>query len=255
MRRALRLASEKGAEFALITGDLNKDALRVDEATARSRMELYVREAASAPLAVFSIPGNHDIFGVERHLSLVPATNPAYGKAMHEQVVGPRYYSWSRGRIHFVALDTLEVDDLWYYGAIGDEQLAWLRKDLARLPAGATVVTAGHVPLRTGAFSNEFETEGPGRSLQTVNGRTFYRHIVRNASALLDLLSPYRYTLALQGHSHQAERLHLWDSGATRFHTAPAVDRTPGLRSGIFIYTVRDAVIDDGLIVPLDPQE
>lgn len=255
MRRALAAASARGAQFAVITGDLNKDALRVDEATARSRMELYAREAGSAALPVFSVPGNHDIFGVERHLSLVPPTHPSYGKAMHEQVVGPRYYSWNRGGIHFVALDTLEVDDLWYYGAIGEEQLAWLRKDLARIKPGATVVTAGHVPLRTGAFSGEFEVEGPGRSLQTVKGQTFYRHIVRNTSALLELLKPYRFTLALQGHSHQGERLHLWDSGETRFHTAPAVDRTPGLKSGIFIYRVRGTVIDDGEIVPLDSPE
>ena len=254
MRRALGVAAGRQARFAIVTGDLNRDALRVDETTARARLGLYATTAAAGEVPVFSAPGNHDIFGIERHLSLVPATNPAYGKALYEQILGPRYYAFNRGTIHFVVLDTLGVDDLWYYGHLDPDLLAWLALDLAHLPPGTTVVTAGHVPLRTGAFSDEFETEGPGRSLQTVKGQTSYRHIVRNTGALLELLKPYRYTLALQGHSHQGERLHLWDSGETRYHTAPAVDRTPGLKSGIFIYKVRSTLIDDGEIVPLDPE-
>ncbi|HEY5908863.1 MAG TPA: metallophosphoesterase [Vicinamibacteria bacterium] len=255
MRRALAGASARGAQFALITGDLNQDALRVDEATARARMELYVREAQAAPLPVFSIPGNHDIFGVERHLSLVPTTHPSYGKAMHEQLVGPRYYSWNRGGVHFIALDTLEVDDLWYYGEIGDEQLAWLRKDLARVPPGTTIVTAGHVPLRTAAVFDGYEAEGPMRSLLTVKGRAFYRHVVRNVPALIEALKPHPLTLALQGHTHEGERLRLYDGTETRYHTAPSVTSTPGLPSGFFVYRVRGGTIDDGERVLLDPQE
>jgi hypothetical protein len=254
MRDALLRAASAGALFAVVTGDLNKDALRVGEATARSRIGLYAETAAASPVRVFSTPGNHDIFGIERHLSLVPATNPAYGKALYEEILGPRYYSFDRGRIHFVMLDTLGVDDLWYYGNLDPDLLAWLAKDLALVPPGTTVVTAGHVPLRTGAFSDEFEAEGPGRSLQSVKGQTFYRHLVRNTGALLALLKPFRYALALQGHSHQGERLHLWDSGETRYHTAPAVDLTPGLRSGFFIYGVSGDRIDDGEIVPLPPE-
>ena len=87
-------------------------------------------------------------------------------------------------------LDTLGVDDLWYYGLLEDDELAWLRKDLARVPTGTTVVTAGHVPFRTGAFSDEFTADGPGRTLLTVNGQTFYRHVVRNVDALADILGP-----------------------------------------------------------------
>ena len=257
MRRALALAQSRGPDFAVITGDLNKDALRVDEATARARMTLYVHEAAGAPLPVRSAPGNHDIFGIERHLSLVPSTNPSYGKALYEEIVGPRYYSWNRGRIHFVVLDTLGIDDLWYYGALEDDELDWLRKDLARVAPGTTVVTAGHVPFRTGAFTDGYETEGPGRTLITVKGVTFYRHVVRNVPALAEILKPYRWTLALQGHTHEGERLRLFDGGITGYHTAPAVDHSGdgALPSGIFIYTVRGEDVDDGELVPLSDEQ
>lgn len=256
MRRAVALAQGRKTEFAVVTGDLNKDALRVDEATARARMDLYAREAAQAPLPLRSAPGNHDIFGIERHLSLVPATNPAYGKALYEEILGPRYYSWNRGPIHFIVLDTLGIDDLWYYGALEEDELAWLTNDLALVPPGTTVVTAGHVPLRTGAFTDGYEAEGPARTLMTVKGVTFYRHVVRNAAALAAILKPYRWTLALQGHTHEGERLRLLDGGITRYHTAPAIDHPPDapFPSGVFIYTVRGADVDDGEFVPLsDP--
>jgi len=256
MRRALALAESRHPDFAIVTGDLNKDALRVDEATARARMDLYAREAGAAPMPVRSAPGNHDIFGIERHLSLVPATNRLYGKAMYEEVLGPRYYSFNRGRIHFLVLDTLGIDDLWYYGCLEDDELAWLRKDLAQVAPGTTVVTAGHVPFRTGVITDEYETEGLARTLITVKGATFYRHVVRNVPALAKILEPYRWPLALQGHMHVAERLHLYEGGITRFHTAPAVDHAPGetVPSGLFVYTVRGEEIDDGELLLLgDP--
>lgn len=254
MRRALALAEGRHPDFAVITGDLNKDALRVDEATARARLDLYAAEAAQAPMPVRSAPGNHDIFGIERHLSLVPITNPVYGKVLYERTLGPRYYAFNHGRIHFVVLDTLGVDDLWYYGTLEPDELAWLRKELASVPPGTTVVTAGHVPLRTAAVFDTYEAEGPMRSLITVAGQAFYRHVVRNASALLEILKPYRFTLALQGHSHQGERLRPWDGGETRYHTAPAIDRTPPFPSGLVIYSVKGTEIDDGEILLLNDE-
>ena len=90
----------------------------------------------------------------------------------------------------------------------------------------------------------------------TVKGVTFYRHVVRNTAALAAILKPYRWTLALQGHTHEGERLQLLDGGITRYHTAPAIDHPPDspFPSGVFIYTVRGEDIDDGEFVPLsDP--
>jgi len=254
MRRALAMAQSRHPDFGIVTGDLNRDSLRVPEATARARMELYVAEAAKSPFPLRSAPGNHDIFGIERHLSLVPTTNPVYGKALYESIVGPRYYSFDRGPIHFVLLDTLGVDDLWYYGFLEADELAWLRKDLARVRPGTTVVTAGHVPLRTGKFSDEMIPDGPARTLQTVHGITFYRHVVRNVPELAEILKPYRWTLALQGHTHTGERLRLYEGGETRFHTAPAIDHPEGetVPSGFFIYTVQGDRIDDGELLLLD---
>ena len=252
-RRAFRLARERGAEVALVSGDLVRDSLRVDEATARGYFDLYASLAAGSPVPVRSVVGNHDVFGIERHLSLVPATNPHFGKAMYEETLGPRFYAFNRGRVHFVVLDTIGVDDLWYYGYLDPEQLAWIRKDLEHVPAGGTVVTVCHIPLRTASLSTGFETEGPGRTLQTVNKVTSFRHVVRNVPDLQELLKGYRWTLALQGHMHREERLRLAGEGAERFHTAPTVGQPEeGLPSVFVVYTVRGDAVDDGTDVPID---
>ena len=254
MRRALALAQERRAELGIVTGDLVRDALRVDEATARSVYSLYATEAGRGPLPLHSMPGNHEIFGIERQHSLVPKTHPAYGKAMYEEYLGPRYHAFWRGGVLFLALDTLSFEDLEYYGLIEEGQLAWLRALLRHVPAGASVVTAGHVPLRSGRLSTEYSTDPPAPTLLSVKGVSWYRHLVRNRTALEDVLKPLRWTLALQGHTHTGERLRIWDGGITRYNTAPAVDWRPGVTwvSGIVVYTVRGDVIDDGEDVPLD---
>jgi hypothetical protein len=250
MRQAFALAAGRNADFAVVSGDLVRDALRVGEDTAREYYSLFAAEAAKAPLPVLTAVGNHEVFGVERSRSGVAATHPAYGKGMYEQTLAPRYFAFNRGCVHFIVLDTVAVDDETYYGALDEAQLAWIRAELQYVPPGATVVTVGHIPLRTGELSTSFR-DG---SLITVGGETSYRHVVRNAAALAPLLQPFRWTLALQGHTHLAERLVMWDAASPRYHTAPAVDRQPWAPwlSGLFVYTVTGDSIDDGELLALD---
>ena len=254
LRDAFALARSRAADLALVSGDLVKDALRVGEAEARAEFGLYAAEAARAGLPVRNVLGNHDVFGIERETSHVAETHPAYGKRMYEAALGPRYYAFNRGRIHFIVLDTIGVDDMWYYGFLDAEQLDWVRKELAFVPAGATVVTVGHIPLRSGSFAREYVAEGPAHTLQAVDGRVSFRHIVRNTADLEAILKPYRWTLALQGHSHMGERLRMEDGGITRFHTAPAVARQDWAPwpTGIVIYAVKDDSIDDGETLVLE---
>lgn len=55
----------------LITGDLVKDALRVSEKEAVRLYEMYVKQVNKCSVPVWSVPGNHEIFGIARHKSLV----------------------------------------------------------------------------------------------------------------------------------------------------------------------------------------
>ncbi|HKP27979.1 MAG TPA: metallophosphoesterase, partial [Gemmatimonadales bacterium] len=131
-RRLKALVDSLKPAFVIISGDLIRDALRVPEAEARRYYELLSRELATFSVPVYTVPGNHDIFGIERHLSLVGRTNPVYGKRLHRTVRGPNYYSFNFGGVHFMGLDTVDYDDLAYYGHVDSVQVEWMKKDVAR---------------------------------------------------------------------------------------------------------------------------
>ena len=75
--------------LTIITGDLVRDALRVPEAEATGYYELFQAEAARFSGPLYTVPGNHEIFGIERDKSDVDADNPRYGRAMYRQYRGP----------------------------------------------------------------------------------------------------------------------------------------------------------------------
>ena len=43
----------------------------------------FIRGVGRFPVPVWSVPGNHENFGIERHLSLVSPAHPLYGKGMY----------------------------------------------------------------------------------------------------------------------------------------------------------------------------
>lgn len=257
-RLLLSVIETRKPDFTLVSGDLIRDALRVSEAEATGLYEMYVKEMAASARPVWSVPGNHEIFGIERHHSLVSASHPLFGKAMYRKYLGPNYYSFNRGRIHFIALDTVDIEDLWYYGHLDKAQLEWLEQDLKTVPSGASVVTFNHIPFFSAGLSVSGYTDtGVAPSLIRTGDKTSYRHVVSNTADLLSRLKDHRYALSLGGHNHAFERLSLSpDPSATRFHLAAAVvgPRT-GLApspSGVTLYRVRGDAVDDGEFIPLD---
>src|SRR5262245_20706130 len=82
-------------DLVLVTGDLVRDALRVSETEATGLYELFLREIGKTKVPVWYVPGNHEIFGIERHLSLVSEQNPLYGRKMYHHYLGPDYYSFN----------------------------------------------------------------------------------------------------------------------------------------------------------------
>ena len=72
-QRFRALADSLNPAFVIITGDLVRDALRVGEAEATGYYELFGREAALFKRPVWTVPGNHENFGIERGQSPVSA--------------------------------------------------------------------------------------------------------------------------------------------------------------------------------------
>lgn len=255
-RSALEEARGRGVLFAVVSGDLVENAPRADEAASRDLFAAYARGVRSAGLPVRPALGNHDLSGVDR-LSARAAVGrrPDWGKARYEMEQGPRYSAFHRGKVHFIVLDTVGLQDQRYFGHLDGAQLEWIRRELAHVPHGTPVVTVGHIPLRSGALALGYAAEALARMVLREDARSSRRHVVGNADRLAGILRPYRWTLALQGHTHVAERLPAAEGTATRFHTAPSVSSRAedAQGAGFFVYTVTGGAVDDGEPVLLSP--
>jgi 3',5'-cyclic AMP phosphodiesterase CpdA len=177
---------------------------------------------------------------------------------MYHHYHGPDYYSFNFGGVHFVGLNTVDIDDQSYYGHVDSLQLAWLERDLAMVPPAMPVVTFNHIPFFSSFEGIRGYDDGPpAPTLITVNGKTAFRHTVSNAEAVLAVLRKRQHVLALGGHIHAGEQIAYEVEGLkTRFNQTPAIvgpSAGAGMQfvSGFTLYTVRNGVIDAGRFVPL----
>ena len=138
---------------------------------------------------IFYVPGEHDVFldGGQEYLG-------RYGKGT---VGGRGWQSFDYKGSHFVGL----VNVLKYkgegMGALGEDQIEWLERDLAPLSPSTPVVVFSHVPLWAVYPQWGWTTEDAGRALV---------HLKRFSSVTV-----------LNGHIHQVLQK---VEGNVRFHTA-----------------------------------
>ncbi|MGQ0643204.1 MAG: metallophosphoesterase family protein [Gemmatimonadaceae bacterium] len=257
----LKITHTKSRRPLLISGDLVRDALRTPEFEAREYYDLLQRELASFSVPVYTVPGNHEIFGIERHRSLVSPAHSLYGRRFYRSVRGPDYYSFQYGGVHFMGLNTVDYEDLWYFGRVDSLQLAWMQRDVARLAAGTPVVSFNHIPMVSAAqVIDGYDEESIAPTIIKLRGRPpAYRHTVQNTADVLNVLGD-RLDIALGGHMHRREFLRYETAkGMRRFAQTAAIvgpvrgDGPLGIRSGITLYRVSDRRVDDGTFIPLDP--
>lgn len=259
MQKLREIVESTKPDFILITGDLVKDALRVSEKEASGYYELYKKEIEKFSVPVWNVPGNHEIFGIERHQSLVSKAHPLYGKKMYHHYLGPNYFSFNYGGVHFVGLDDVDFEDLWYYGHVDSTQLNWLKADLANVPATTPIITFNHMPFFSGSLSTDPYTEtGPGRTLERENGVLQFRHVVSNAHEVVSAVKTHPYPIALSGHNHVRQVFWYETEGQkTRFEQTAAMvesvrEANEVMPSGVTLYSVKDGKVDDGKFIPLD---
>lgn len=115
---------------------------------------------------------------------------------------GPRYYSADIGKIHYVFLDNIVfLNDMTsspqnegvkgkrnYKEMITQEQLEWLEKDLAPLPASTPIVLAMHCPVHVYRKATTDIQIRPDKS---------------SALRLKELVEPFDKVIFLSGHTHK----------------------------------------------------
>lgn len=257
-RRMLQVVDSIAPSFLLVTGDLVRDALRVGEAEAAGYYALFDSLTNAAKTPVFTVPGNHENFGIERALSHVDPSHPLVGRGMYRKLRGPDFYSYNAGGAHFVALNSVDIDDQWYYGHVDAAQLAWLAHDLATVPDSVPVVTFNHIPFASTAEGlNGYTPDGVAPSVISIAGKPQYRHVVSNVKEVLAALGAHRLEIALGGHVHFRETIGLRSGNrAIRIHQTGATVSDGGAGpwtspSSVTVYTIRNGVVDDGRVVPL----
>lgn len=261
LRKLRAMADSIRPAFVLLTGDLVRDALRVPESVAVGYYGLLVAELELFTVPVYTVPGNHEKFGIERASSLVSPSHPLYGNRMYRSYLGPEYYSFSYGGVRFLGLNTVDHLDQYYNGNVDSLQVRWIARELERAPAGEPVVLFNHIPFVSGGEARGgYKEGGVAPTMIEVDGQQYFRHTVRNHQEVLGMMGS-RLEIALAGHIHMRESLtYMTQAGPQRLHTAAAVvGPAPGDAdgygplSGITLYRVRDGHVDDGTFLLLDP--
>lgn len=197
-------------KVGILCGDLVGDAL--------SLYDNHRKAIASMGIPCFQVLGNHD----ENY----EARTDELSQRAFRDSFGPEYYSFNKGKIHYVVLDDVFYlgKHSRYVGYINERQLKWLENDLRFVPAGATVIVSVHIPLA-------YDTTKPaGSEDQALPGD----NELMNVPHLYQLLSPYKVHI-MSGHTHWHQSFgnngifhHIhgaicgaWWDGATSFDGAP----------------------------------
>lgn len=87
----------------------------------------------------YPVVGNHDIVGED-------------GEAFYQKYLGPLYYSFDKGKDHFIALDSdIGGADT---GTLGPEQMRWLEDDLEKNKDARNIFVFVHKPMYGNADSD-----------------------------------------------------------------------------------------------------
>ena len=142
----------------------------------------YKKAISVSGLPFFNVIGNHD-------MDLDTRSDEGSTKTF-ESHFGPTYYSYNRGKVHYVVLDDVFFVgvDKKYIGYITEDQLNWLEQDLKYVKADATIVVSLHIPTYTNQHKRNKVAEEMGGT-------------VTNRQRLYNMLQGFQVHI-MSGHTH-----------------------------------------------------
>jgi Icc protein len=205
-------------DFVITGGDLVYDVLRGNFNRSDSLFRTYSNTIKKFNVPVYNTIGNHELFGIYEE-SDIQADHPDYKYGMYERYLGKRYYSFNHKGWHFISLCSIDERNQKYIGVIDDQQLEWLKKDIARLDANTPIVLSTHIP-----FISTYTQRYPKNKIREVPNELW----IFNRNEILQLFNNLDLRLVLQGHMHWIEDINV--QNRTRFITGGSVAGRPSWR-------------------------
>lgn len=187
------------ADFVLMGGDLAFDGNYTPKDEFIDQIDIYKAASDQLKMPYYNSIGNHDVLGWSSRRK-VAVDDPDLGKKliMDKLKMTSSYYSFNHKGWHFVVLDSIhpvEADHgISYKGALGEQQLEWLRFDLGKHSKMPTVVMT-HIA----AFCHIGQMNGNPKF------NPFGHMVIEDTVAFRTIIERHNVKAVLQGHSHVPE--------------------------------------------------
>lgn len=131
--RAVKKVNELQPEFVITVGDLITGGTRQrNEKIIRAQWEEFNRFVDDFEMPFFYLPGNHDV------------SNPLLGE-IWDEMYGVRYYSFVYKDVFFLCLNAQDNEKA--LPRLGEEQIAWAKKEIAKHADARWTMVFVHQPL------------------------------------------------------------------------------------------------------------
>ena len=124
-------AAPESPSFVLHTGDLT-------HLSKPSEFDTLQQVMSELSVPVFYVPGEHDVLEDDGASYLA-----RFGKGTQ----GAGWHSFDQNGVHFIGLVNVVNLKAGGLGTLGDEQLAWLERDVKPLTSSTPIVVFAHIPL------------------------------------------------------------------------------------------------------------
>lgn len=190
------LRTTLGKQYALTLGDMTTDSRWY-----RNNFGLpeYLKEMERIPaIPIFHSMGNHDNDPKGSH---TPEAWDSVAVKTYRRVIGPNYYSFNLGKVHYVMLDNIVYlgprkmengKTRWDFKVYVDEtQLGWLEQDLSQVKKSTPLIVCMHAPL----FGCKALKDGRARLTKKFTEKG-------TADKFLEKLNGFKKVYLLTGHTH-----------------------------------------------------
>lgn len=196
-RLAIDTINKLNPDFVITGGDLVMDVLNQTYGRADSLYTLYREVSSELDMPVYNAVGNHEVYGWHRDEEGIES-HPEFGKKMFESKMGDRFYSFDHKNWHFIILDAIyRSEEGHYIGKIDQEQIEWLKTDLAKTDKHTPIAITVHIPFIT----SQTQLSRGALAANSEGG------VITNSLEVLGMFWEYNLKLVLQGHLHFNEDL------------------------------------------------